>query len=120
MRPANVTHDAPLSARGTVVLPTPPTPTAIPGAARRTVRPATKAKTERGEILAVLSRAARDPSYIAHLTYNPCEALQGYNLSQPARAALASGDVRWIEARVGALDDRMRTWLDCRLQQEIW
>jgi hypothetical protein len=43
-----------------------------------------------------------------------------YDLSDEAKAALLSGDINWIEDRVGKLDARLRTWLDCRLQQEIW
>lgn len=93
--------------------------TAVPEAVETTPEPAIK-KSERVEILAVLTRAAQDPSYIAQLTYSPGEALTGYNLSMDARGALAAGDVRWIEERVGKLNARLRTWLDCRLQQEIW
>jgi hypothetical protein len=26
----------------------------------------------------------------------------------------------WIEARLGKLSARLRTWLDCRLEQEKW
>ena len=77
---------------------------------------------ECGEILAVLERAARDPDFIAQLTYAPETALKGYKLSHAAKAALESGDVRWIESCVGKnkLDARMRTWLECRLAEEIW
>lgn len=110
---------------GTIVRPSTTTPTMTPREIRTERRSAkakatVTAKTERTEILAVLTRAASDPGYIAQLTYDPSGALQEYDLTQPARAALASGDVRWIEARVGRLDARTRTWLDCRLQQEIW
>jgi hypothetical protein len=35
-------------------------------------------------------------------------------------AALSSGDVCLIEAHISKLDKRLRTWLDCRLQQEKW
>jgi len=77
-------------------------------------------KPEKIEVRNVLERAASDPAFIAQLTYNPTEALAEYNLSQPARAALVSGDLRWIETRLGRLDARLRTWIDCRLQQEIW
>ena len=72
------------------------------------------------EILRVLMRAADDDEYIAQLTEQASKALQEYHLSQEAKAALVSGDIRWIEARVGKLGAHMRTWLDCRLQQEIW
>ena len=72
------------------------------------------------EILRVLDRAANDDHFIAQLTHHGSEALQGYGLSNAEKAALLSGDIGWIEARVGKLDARLRTWLDCRLQQEIW
>lgn len=82
--------------------------------------------TERGrdieakEILRVLKRAAADDNFIARLTEQGGKALRKYNLSWKARAALLSGDIRWVEARVGKLNARLRTWFDCRLQQEIW
>jgi len=72
------------------------------------------------EMLRVLDRAAEDDSFIAQLTYHGDQALQAYNLTWQEKAALLSGDIRWIEARLGKLDARLRTWLDCRLQQEIW
>lgn len=72
------------------------------------------------EILKVLDRAADDDNFIAQLTYHGSEALQGYNLTMEEKAALLSGDIGWIEARVGKLDARLRAWLECRLQQEIW
>lgn len=36
------------------------------------------------------------------------------------RAALASEDIVYIEASVGKLDQRLSTWLRCRLEQEKW
>ena len=72
------------------------------------------------EIVRVLDRAAADNGFIAELTYRGSKALEGYKLTLQAKAALLSGDVRWIEARLGRLDARLRTWLDCRLGQEIW
>ena len=74
----------------------------------------------REEILSVLARAAEDDDFIAQLTYRGSEALQGYNLTTDEKAALLSGDIGWIEARVGKLDARLCTWPECRLQQEIW
>ena len=75
---------------------------------------------ESRELVRVLERAAEDDAFIAQLTYHGSAALQEYRLSSEAKAALLSGDVGWIEACVGKLDRRLRTWLDCRLQQEIW
>ena len=76
--------------------------------------------TQRDTILRVLARAAVDDDFIARLTHQGSRALQGYNLSMEAKAALLSGDIAWVEARVGRLSARLRTWFDCRLQQEIW
>ena len=74
----------------------------------------------REEILGVLERAAEDNDFIAQLTYQGDEALQDYDLTWEEKAALLSGDIGWIEAHVGKLGARLRTWLDCRLQQETW
>jgi len=73
-----------------------------------------------GELLEVLRRAAEEPHFIAALTERPDEALAGYYLTAEERAALLSGDIAWIEGRVGRLDAHLRTWLECRLQQEAW
>jgi hypothetical protein len=70
--------------------------------------------------LSVLERAAQDDEFVAQLTHHGQKALQSYDLSWQEKAALLSGDIRWIEARLGKLGPRLRTWLDCRLQQEIW
>ena len=72
------------------------------------------------EILRALTRAAEDDRFIARLTTEGSEALRDYGLTMEARAALISRDIRWIEARVGKLEAPLRTWLDCRLQQENW
>jgi hypothetical protein len=76
--------------------------------------------TQKDNILRVLKRAAADDDFIAQLTYQGSKALRGYNLSKEAKAALLSGDIAWVEAYVGRLSARLRTWFDCRLQQEIW
>jgi len=76
--------------------------------------------SETKEILRVLKRAAVDNDFIAQLTDQGSLALRGYDLSQQAKAALVSGDLLWVEARVGKLTARLRTWIDRRLQQEIW
>jgi hypothetical protein len=94
-----------------------------PGALLQYQRAFSEALAERecnSEIRCVLERAADDNGFIAELTYRGAKALEGYKLTLQAKAALLSGDIRWIEARLGKLDARLRTWLDCRLAQEIW
>jgi hypothetical protein len=83
-------------------------------------RPRHGRQPHRNEIWRVLERAARDHHFIAQLTHQGDEALQSYDLSWQEKAALLSGDIRWIEARLGKLSPRLRTWLDCRLEQENW
>ncbi len=72
-------------------------------------------------ILAVLERAAGEPQFQARLSEDPHEALgEYYSLTPEQKAALASGDIRRIEAWVGKLDKRLATWLWARLSQEQW
>lgn len=75
----------------------------------------------RDDLLAVLRRAANESEFLARLAENPHEALREYySLTAEERAALASGDIRKIEAWVGKLDEELATWLWCRLSQEKW
>lgn len=79
-----------------------------------------KAPLNREAILEVLERASRDPAFIGRLTHQASKALQGYELNLEEKAALLSGDINWVESRIGKLGDELTTWLICRLQQEIW
>jgi len=103
----------------------------VPGMARWRVREGqaiavTAGATETGrsagtdDVIRVLERAARDREFIVQLTEHGSTALAGYNLSSEARAALLSGDIRWVERHVGKLNDRQKAWLLCRLEQERW
>jgi hypothetical protein len=87
--------------------------------------PVTREKVEaqevlrKGELLAVLKRAANESEFLARLAEDPHEALKEYySLTSEERAALASGDIRKIESWVGKLDKELATWLWCRLSQE--
>ena len=75
----------------------------------------------REELFAVLKRAAAEPDFLARLSQDPHQALKEYYSLTPAeKAALASGDIRRIEAWVGKLDRELATWLWGRLSQEKW
>jgi formate/nitrite transporter len=71
-------------------------------------------------LISVLAKARDDNAFLAQLSENPDKALKGYSLSNEARAALASGDLHWLESRMGFLDEPLRTWLSSRLSQEKW
>jgi formate/nitrite transporter len=76
--------------------------------------------TETKALISVLARARDDTNFLAKLADNPNQALKAYNLTSEAKAALESGDIRWLESRVGTLDEPLRTWLTSRLTQEKW
>ena len=71
-------------------------------------------------LLTVLSRAGDDSSFLARMAENSAQALEGYDLTSEEKAALSSGDIRWIESKLGPLDEPLRTWLTARLAQEKW
>ena len=71
-------------------------------------------------LLAVLSKARDDSSFLVKLAENPDKALKGFDLTSEEKAALSSGDIRWIESKLGTLDEPLRTWLTVRLTQEKW
>jgi hypothetical protein len=74
----------------------------------------------RNEIFRVLERAAHDPGFIADIADRGSRALRDYRLTLEEKAALISGDIRWIEEHVGKLTDRQCTCLNCMLQREAW
>lgn len=78
------------------------------------------ADAETKALVSVLAKARDDNAFLAKLADNSHDALSGYNLSPEAKAALASGDVGWLESKVGILDEPLRTWLTSRLAQEKW
>lgn len=57
-------------------------------------------------VLKVLERAAEDDKFIGQLTDDFAEAVKDYDLTWEEHAALASGDVRWIESPIGKMDKR--------------
>ncbi len=71
-------------------------------------------------LISVLAKARDNNVFLAQLSENPDKALEGYDLSNEAKAALASGDLHWLESRMGFLDEPLRTWLSSRLSQEKW
>ncbi len=61
-------------------------------------------------VLAVLERATEDITFYGQLSEDYAKALQDYDLIREERAALASGDVRWIESHIGRkLDEPLMT-----------
>jgi len=71
-------------------------------------------------LLDVLGRAKDDSAFLTSLSENPARAMEDYDLTPEERAALTSGDIRWIESKLGKLEEPLRAWLSARLTQEKW
>jgi len=76
--------------------------------------------TSAAAILAVLYRASQDGDFLGRLLEGPDEALLDYPLEDEEKAAIARGDIEELEAYVGELDERLRSWLLERQYQERW
>ena len=74
----------------------------------------------RETIIAVLNRAAEDEEFAMKLSEHGSNALSEYDLSMEEKAALVSGDVRWLRKHIGRLSDKLKVWPERRLQQERW
>jgi DNA-binding NtrC family response regulator len=105
--------------------------TAIGEALKRHVRKpaetiARKAETEeerliqKREVLAVLGRTAEDPQFWTDLMEKGSTALADYRLSSQAKAAIASGDLKWITENVGELTQKQLMFIYKRLEREAW
>jgi hypothetical protein len=93
----------------------------IPAQKEGAVEPASDITDRKEAILAVLNRAADESDFLNRLADDPNQALEEYyTLTWEEKSALASGDIKRIEQWVGKLDNRLATWLLCRLQQEKW
>ena len=85
-----------------------------------------KAETEeekliqKREVLAVLSRTAEDMHFWTDLMEQGSLALENYQLSIEAKAAIASGDLKWINENVGELTQKQLMFIYKRLEREAW
>ena len=91
-----------------------------------TVAAIQKAETEeekliqKREVLGVLSRTAEDTDFWSDLMENGSLALANYPLSSEAKAAIASGDLKWINEHVGELTQKQLMFIYKRLEREAW
>ena len=85
-----------------------------------------KAETEeekliqKREVLGILSRTAEDLDFWRDLMENGSMALADYRLSNEAKAAIASGDLKWINENVGELTQKQLMFIYKRLEREAW
>lgn len=85
-----------------------------------------KAKTDeekliqKREVSQVLNRTAEDTDFWKDLMENGSIALEDYRLSMEAKAAIVSGDLKWINENVGELTQKQLMFIYKRLEREAW
>ncbi len=75
---------------------------------------------QKREVIQALNRTAEDRDFWRDLMENGTMALESYNLSSEARAAIASGDLKWINENVGELTQKQLMFIYKRLEREAW
>ncbi len=80
----------------------------------------TRRLIQKNAVIAVLNRTAEDLDFWRNLMQNGSLALEGYTLSDEAKAAIASGDLLWIRRQVGELTRRQLMFIYKRLEMEAW
>jgi DNA-binding response OmpR family regulator len=75
---------------------------------------------QKQEVIEVLDRASQDDNFWRELMENGSVALEGYRLSRKAKAAIASGDLNWIQKNVGELTEEELRFIHKRLEREAW
>jgi len=88
------------------------------------VAPASRAEEgrliQKREVIQALNRTAEDGDFWRDLMENGSVALEGYHLSSEAKAAIASGDLKWINENVGELTQKQLMFIYKRLEREAW
>ena len=72
------------------------------------------------EVTRILDRTTQDRGFWRDLMEMGSEALRSYHLSNEAKAAIVSGDLRWINQNVGELTQKQLMFIYKRLEREAW
>lgn len=75
---------------------------------------------QKREVLKVLNRTSEDENFWVHLMEEGSAALEDYALSSEAKAAIASGDLKWINENIGELTQKQLMFIYKRLEREAW
>ena len=75
---------------------------------------------QKREVIQALNRTAEDRDFWRDLMENGPLALEGYRLSSEAKAAVATGDLKWINENVGELTQKQLMFIYKRLEREAW
>ncbi len=75
---------------------------------------------QKREVIRVLNRTNEDVEFSGNLLDGPGDSLKEYHLSWEAKAAITSGDVKWLKQNVGDLTEKQLTFIYKRLEREAW
>jgi len=75
---------------------------------------------QKREVLKVLNRTSEDEEFWIDLMEGESSALDEYALSSEAKAAVTSGDLKWINENIGELTQKQLMFVYKRLEREAW
>jgi DNA-binding response OmpR family regulator len=75
---------------------------------------------QKREVINVLNRTAEDRTFWRDLMENGSAALEGYQRSTRAKAAVISGDLKWTNENVWELPQKQLMFIHNRLEREAW
>lgn len=75
---------------------------------------------QKREVLRVLTRTSEDRTFWRELMENGSQALEGYQISLQGKAAISSGDLRWINENIGELTQKQLRFVLKRMEREAW
>ena len=75
---------------------------------------------QKREVIQVLNRTWDDQAFWTDLMEKGSPALAGYQLSSEAKAAITSGDLKWINENIGELTQKQLMFIYKRLEREAW
>jgi len=75
---------------------------------------------QKRDVIRVLDRTYEDQTFWRDLMEERFEVLEDYQLSSEARAAILSGDLKWINENVGELTQKQLMFILKRLERETW
>jgi len=75
---------------------------------------------QKEEVIRVLDRTSTDAAFWRELMEDGSKALDDYHLSAEAKAAIASGDLKWIREHVGEPTQEQLMFIYKRLEREVW
>lgn len=75
---------------------------------------------QKREVLRALDLAAEDRYFWRHLMEDGSKALEGFSISSSAKAAVAVGDLGWINQNIGELTQKQLKYVLKRMEREAW